>query len=205
MIRAGEAGGILDDVLERLAAFLEREADLRKKVRAALAYPAVVLSAALGLVLFLIARIVPMFAQMFDAFHVELPFTTRLLLGLGRALQQPLSWALALAGVGLGTLAVCAFARTRRGALALDRVAPAPAGRRAAAQQSDHRPHRAHAGDAAARGDRAGRRARGRAAGRRQPDLRGGAGAGRRRAARGRRADHAARTRRACSTRSRSR
>ncbi len=122
MIRAAEAGGILDDVLERLAAFLEREAELRKKVRAALAYPAVVLSAALGLVLFLIARIVPMFAQMFEAFHVELPLTTRLLLGLGQALQQPLSWALALAGGALGAAALGTFARSRRGALALDRL-----------------------------------------------------------------------------------
>ncbi|HEV3086491.1 MAG TPA: type II secretion system F family protein, partial [Candidatus Elarobacter sp.] len=56
MIRAGEAGGILDDVLERLASLLERDADLRKKLRAALAYPCVVVLAALGLVLFLIAR-----------------------------------------------------------------------------------------------------------------------------------------------------
>ena len=122
MIRAGEAGGILDDVLERLAAFLEREAALRKKVRAALAYPAVVLSAALGLVLFLVARIVPMFAQMFDAFHVELPLATRLLLGLGAALQQPLTWALASAAIGSAAAAAFAVARSPRGALALDHL-----------------------------------------------------------------------------------
>jgi type IV pilus assembly protein PilC len=122
MIRAGEAGGILDDVLERLASFLERDADLRKKVRAALAYPAVVTLAALGLVLFLIARIVPMFAQMFDAFHADLPPTTRALLTLGAALQQPAAW---VAGVGLtGALVagVALAARTPRGALLLDRA-----------------------------------------------------------------------------------
>jgi type IV pilus assembly protein PilC len=114
MIRAGEAGGILDDVLERLASFLERDADLRKKVRAALAYPAVVVTAALGLVLFLLARIVPMFAQMFDAFHVELPVTTRALLAAGDALQQPLTWI-------AGAVAAIVFAtRTERGGLILD-------------------------------------------------------------------------------------
>lgn len=122
MVRAGEAGGILDDVLERLATFLERDADLRKKLRSALAYPAVVVVAALGLALFLVARIVPMFGQMFEAFHAELPPTTRALLALGGALQQPAMWiagALVLVAVG-GTLA--AAARTPRGALALDRA-----------------------------------------------------------------------------------
>jgi type IV pilus assembly protein PilC len=122
MIRAGESGGILDDVLERLAAFLEREGELRKKVRAALAYPVVVLSAALGLVLFLVARIVPMFAQMFEAFHVGLPLSTRLLLGLGAALQQPASWVLATTGAGASAAVVLAVVRSPRGALALDHV-----------------------------------------------------------------------------------
>jgi type IV pilus assembly protein PilC len=122
MIRAGEAGGILDDVLERLASLLERDADLRKKLRAALAYPAVVLIAASALVLFLIARIVPMFAQMFDAFHVELPPATRALLAAGDALQQPATW---LAGAGaLAAVLASAFAlaRTPHGALVLDGV-----------------------------------------------------------------------------------
>jgi type IV pilus assembly protein PilC len=120
MLRAGEAGGILDDVLERLAAFLERDADLRKKVRSALAYPAVVVVAALTLVLFLVARIVPMFAQMFDAFHVDLPASTRLLLAIGAALQQPSAWISgAVAAVALA-VATIAAARTARGGLVLD-------------------------------------------------------------------------------------
>ncbi|MEA2689142.1 MAG: type pilus assembly protein PilC [Candidatus Eremiobacteraeota bacterium] len=122
MVRAGEAGGILDDVLDRLASLLERDADLRKKVRAALAYPAVVVTAALGLVLFLIARIVPMFAQMFDAFHVELPATTRALLALGAALQQPTAWLAGVAASAAIVVAIAAAARTQRGALALDRM-----------------------------------------------------------------------------------
>jgi type IV pilus assembly protein PilC len=122
MVRAGEAGGILDDVLDRLATFLERDADLRKKVRSALAYPAVVVVAALGLVLFLIARIVPMFAQMFDAFHAELPATTRALLAAGVALQQPVTWVLVLLLPAAAMTAVACLARTRRGALLLDRV-----------------------------------------------------------------------------------
>jgi len=122
MVRAGEAGGILDDVLERLATLLERDADLRKKVRAALAYPVVVVTAALGLVLFLIARIVPMFAQMFDAFHVELPATTRALLALGDALQRPSAWVAGATVVAAVVIAPAAAARTPRGALLLDHM-----------------------------------------------------------------------------------
>jgi type IV pilus assembly protein PilC len=120
MVRAGEAGGMLDDVLERLATFLERDADLRKKVRAALAYPAVVMTAALGLVLFLIARIVPMFAQMFDAFHADLPATTRALLALGTALSEPAVWIAGGAALAALIVAAAVTARTARGALLLD-------------------------------------------------------------------------------------
>lgn len=122
MVRAGEAGGILDDVLERLAGLLERDAELRKKIRAALAYPAVVVTGATGLVLFLLARIVPMFAQMFGAFHVELPPSTKLLLAIGDALARPATW-FALAGFAMALFSVtAAIVRTERGALAADRL-----------------------------------------------------------------------------------
>jgi len=122
MVRAGESGGILDDVLERLASFLERDADLRKKVRAALAYPAVVVTGALALVLFLMARIVPMFAQMFDAFHAELPATTQALLAVGDALQRPATWVGSIGTTAVAAAAIFAAARTQRGALALDHL-----------------------------------------------------------------------------------
>jgi len=122
MIRAGETGGILDDVLERLALFLERDANLRKKVQSALAYPAVVLTAALGLVIFLIARIVPMFSTMFASFNVDLPWTTTLLLNLGRVLQQPLPWiAFGVVIFGGGFLGR-QLARTVHGAILIDRI-----------------------------------------------------------------------------------
>ena len=122
MVRAGEAGGVLDDVLDRLASFLERDTDLRKKLRAALAYPTIVSLTALALVVFLMVRIIPMFAQMFDAFHVELPLSTRLVLGAGTVLQRPTAW-IALAILVIGACAsLYVAARSTRGALALDRA-----------------------------------------------------------------------------------
>jgi type IV pilus assembly protein PilC len=95
---------------------------LRKKVGAALAYPAVVLVAALGLVVFLVARIVPMFAQMFDAFHADVPLATQVLLAAGGALQQPATWFAAVAGAGAIVMSLGVVARTGRGRLALDRL-----------------------------------------------------------------------------------
>lgn len=122
MVRAGESGGILDDVLERLAGFLERDDELRKKVRAALAYPAIVTLAAGGLTLFLLLRIVPMFAQMFEAFHVELPFSTRVLLAIAATLHHPAAWIAAAVGSSLAFAAALWIARSKRGALLGDRV-----------------------------------------------------------------------------------
>jgi type IV pilus assembly protein PilC len=122
MVRAGEAGGILDDVLERLAAFLERDDQLRKKLRAALAYPAVVLAGAVVLLVFLVVRIVPMIAELFASFHVDPPATTRALFALAHTLRRPATWIVSATLVAVAASAWAVAARTRRGAIALDRL-----------------------------------------------------------------------------------
>lgn len=108
MIAAGETGGILDDVLERLAVLLEREAALRRGVRTALAYPLIVTVAATALLMFTIVAIVPMFAQLFDSLHVDLPPSTRALLWLSSVLGRPLPWV-----SGIGATITAAFAAYR--------------------------------------------------------------------------------------------
>jgi type IV pilus assembly protein PilC len=122
MIGAGETGGILDDVLERVAALLERDDALRKQVLAALAYPATVLVASLALVVFLILRIVPLFAGLFASFHVELPLSTQVLLWLGASSGQPAVWFGAGALLLASVIGVVAIRRTATGAFAFDRV-----------------------------------------------------------------------------------
>jgi len=122
MIAAGETGGILDDVLQRVATLLEQDEQLRKNVLAALAYPATVLLASIALVIFLIVRIVPMFADLFASFHTDLPGSTRLLLWLGATFGQPMPWIWFF-----GCLIVLAIAfwngrRSERGAFLLDRA-----------------------------------------------------------------------------------
>ncbi len=96
MVKAGELGGALDEVLARLADYLERDRALRKRVASALAYPAIVVLAALGLVLFLIANTVPSFAAMFSQMNVTLPISTRVLVAIGEALKSPIVAAVVL-------------------------------------------------------------------------------------------------------------
>lgn len=90
LVRAGERGGILDDVLHRLAAILEREAEVGRRLRAALTYPAIVLCGAALVLFFLMTHVLPMFEEMFRSFAVPLPPLTRALLGTGAALRHPL-------------------------------------------------------------------------------------------------------------------
>ncbi|MCK5357043.1 MAG: type II secretion system F family protein, partial [Elusimicrobiales bacterium] len=80
MIRAGEVGGILDIILERLSGFLESAEALKAKVKAALMYPAIVSLAAGGITIFLIAFVIPIFKDIFAGFGQELPFPTRMII-----------------------------------------------------------------------------------------------------------------------------
>ncbi|HIE51820.1 MAG TPA: type II secretion system F family protein, partial [Armatimonadetes bacterium] len=80
MIRAAEAGGILDEVLARLADYLEDELEMKGKVKSALTYPVVVLFFALVVVMVLVFFILPKFGQIFEDIGAPLPVTTRLLL-----------------------------------------------------------------------------------------------------------------------------
>ncbi len=122
MIAAGEAGGILDDVLGRIATFLERDHDLRKRVIASLAYPATVLTASLALVGFLIVRVVPMFSTLFASFHVPLPPSTQALLMLGDLLGEPAGPIAALVLLASIPAGIAFARRSPRGRRALDRL-----------------------------------------------------------------------------------
>jgi type IV pilus assembly protein PilC len=96
MIRAGEAGGVLEQSLERTADQLEKDDSLRRQVKGAMAYPAVVLSFA-GLVLIgLIAFIVPVFVGVFKDFGGELPMITKVTVAMSHAVTS--QWYLLIAG-----------------------------------------------------------------------------------------------------------
>ncbi|WP_102345398.1 type II secretion system F family protein [Bacillus sp. Marseille-P3661] len=83
MIRAGEAGGNMDEILDRLAVYYEKQHNTRAKVKSAMAYPIVVGGIAAVVVIFLLAAVVPTFASMFQSFGSELPLITRLVVNAG--------------------------------------------------------------------------------------------------------------------------
>lgn len=94
MVEAGETGGALDDILERLAVHIEKADALKRKVKGAMTYPLVVLGVALGAAVFMLVFIIPTFARMFSDFGAALPLPTRIVLGVSYILRT-YWWALA--------------------------------------------------------------------------------------------------------------
>jgi type IV pilus assembly protein PilC len=80
MIRAGEAGGALEVILRRLSEFMERAEALKRKVKGAMVYPVVVVSVAVGILTFIMMKIVPQFKKIFDDFGTTLPPMTEFLI-----------------------------------------------------------------------------------------------------------------------------
>ena len=100
MVEAGETGGALDTILERLAVHIEKAEALRRKVKGAMTYPVVVLSVALGAAVFMLVFIIPTFARMFSDFGAALPMPTRIVLGVSYVLRT-FWWALGAAIFGV--------------------------------------------------------------------------------------------------------
>ena len=104
MVRAGEAGGALADVLTRLAEFMERSKELRESVKSALIYPTILLMVALASVVVLLAVVVPQFEPIFEQSGKALPLVTEIVLGAG-AFMRAYWWALVLGTVAVVFLA----------------------------------------------------------------------------------------------------
>ena len=82
MVRAGEVGGVLDRVLNRLAVFREKAAEIRSKIKSALIYPAVLVLFAIVVIAAVVMVVIPKFKEIFESFNVDLPEPTRILLGI---------------------------------------------------------------------------------------------------------------------------
>ena len=120
MVGAGEAGGVLDTIFQRLAVYLEKAEALRRKVKGALTYPAIVLFVACGATTFMLLFIIPTFAKMFTDFGGELPMPTKIVLMLSGLLQH-WWWAGAASIVG-GVIGFKAYYKTDDGHLVMDRL-----------------------------------------------------------------------------------
>ena len=120
MIAAGEAGGILDTILLRLATFLEKNDALIRKIKGAMTYPAVMLFVVIGATTVLLWKVVPVFAGIFTDAGMALPAPTRIVLSLSGFLQSYILY-LFLAFIG-AIFALRQYYQTSSGQLVLDRI-----------------------------------------------------------------------------------
>ena len=93
MIAAGEAGGVLDLILARLADFMEKAAKLKKKVVGAMIYPAVVITIAVGVVTMIMIVVIPKFQGIFKDFHLKLPWPTQVMMDASDFMANRYGWA----------------------------------------------------------------------------------------------------------------
>jgi type IV pilus assembly protein PilC len=96
LVRAGEIGGILDTILQRLGAYIEKNEKLARRVKGAMVYPAIVLTVAVGVIFVLLTFVVPTFEKMFKDFGGAMPAPTQMLIDLSNGLRNHIVWFLAI-------------------------------------------------------------------------------------------------------------
>lgn len=122
LIQAGEVGGVLDEVLNRLAKLLEDLARLQNQIRAAMTYPVTVGFLAVVIFIGMTMFLLPIFAEMFEELDAELPAFTQMMLVISAFLRTPLNWLILIAVVVAATFAYRRYYATPAGRLTMDRI-----------------------------------------------------------------------------------
>jgi type IV pilus assembly protein PilC len=120
MVAAGEAGGILDVILLRLATFLEKNDALARKIKGAMVYPGVLVSVAVIAIAVLLIKVIPTFQVMFESAGIALPAPTRFVIFLSETLQN--YWWAALGGMAGLAILFRQYYKTSSGELTVDRI-----------------------------------------------------------------------------------
>jgi type IV pilus assembly protein PilC len=120
MVEAGETGGLIAEILDRLASYLESTARLKKKVKSAMTYPVIVCFIAISIALFLIIKVIPIFAGIYKDFGAKLPTPTQVLIDISDILRA--YFLLSLIAVGGVVFGFFQLKRTRKGAAIWDRA-----------------------------------------------------------------------------------
>lgn len=120
MVKSGEAAGALQEVLNRLAGYIEKKDALQTKVKSAMMYPIVVMVVAVTVVIFLMVKVIPTFKDVFGQFGAELPTPTKIVIMLSEFFQN--QWYIALGGAITIFIAVKMFGKTPYGAKKLDQA-----------------------------------------------------------------------------------
>jgi type IV pilus assembly protein PilC len=120
MVAAGEAGGILDTILQRLSQYIEKIVKLRSAVRSALVYPVAVIVIAVGVVWIILWKVIPTFATLFEGLGATLPLPTRITISLSNFIGA--FWWLIFASIGLLVFGLVRYHKTYKGKRQLDRL-----------------------------------------------------------------------------------
>lgn len=118
LVAAGEVGGILDTILNRLAAYMEKADQLKRKVKGAMVYPASVTVIAIGVVVMMLLKVIPVFEKMFADFGAELPGPTQMVINMSHTLQDSIFY---IIGMIIGVIFLFRWVySTEKGRLVLD-------------------------------------------------------------------------------------
>jgi type IV pilus assembly protein PilC len=121
LVEAGETGGILDTILQRLSTYIEKNVKLKRAVKSALVYPIVVLTVAASVIVLLLWKVVPIFATLFAGLGVNLPLPTRIVIGLSNFIGSIFGLLILVGTIG-GIFAIKFWYGTPGGRMAIDRT-----------------------------------------------------------------------------------
>jgi type IV pilus assembly protein PilC len=120
MVAAGESGGILDTILQRLSSFIEKIVKLKSALRSALIYPSTILTIAVGVVTIILWKVVPVFSTLFAGFNVALPLPTRVVIAASGLIERYMIFFVIL--VGLGVFGLRSYNKTDKGRRVIDKT-----------------------------------------------------------------------------------
>ncbi len=120
MVAAGEAGGILDTILQRLSTYIEKIVKLRSAVRSAMVYPVAVILIAVGVVWIILWKVIPTFATLFEGLGASLPLPTRITIAASHFIGS--FWWLIFLSIGLTAFLIHRYYQTHKGRRHIDRL-----------------------------------------------------------------------------------
>jgi type IV pilus assembly protein PilC len=121
LVEAGETGGILDTILQRLSTYIEKNVKLKRAVKSAMVYPIAVLSVAASVIILLLWKVVPIFTTLFLGLGVALPLPTRIVIGLSNFVGSIFGLLILVAIVGI-IIGLKVWYQTPAGRMAIDRT-----------------------------------------------------------------------------------
>jgi len=121
LVEAGETGGILDTILQRLSTYIEKNVKLKRAVKSALVYPIVVLGVAAAVIVLLLWKVVPIFSTLFEGLGVALPLPTRIVIGLSNFVGSIFGLLILVAMVG-AVIGLKVWYATPAGRMAIDQT-----------------------------------------------------------------------------------